>query len=119
MKLLLDEMLHERIAQELRKRGHDVEAIQRNVELEGRDDAAVLRHATASGRVLVTDNIEDFVRLHQLFLAEGEDHKGILLASSAKLPRSKRTIGLWVTALHSFLRENPRQSLKNECRWLP
>lgn len=118
MKLLLDEMLHSGIAQQLRKRGHDVEAIQGNMELEGQEDAAVLRLATASGRVLVTDNADDFTRLHRLFLAEGEDHDGILLASSRNLPRSKRTIGLWVRTLHAFLTSNATKSLKNECRWL-
>ena len=117
MKLLLDEMLHASIARELRKRGHDVEAIQGNVELEGQDDVAVLKLATASDRALVTDNVDDFMRLHRLFLADGEDHAGILLASSRNLPRSKQTIGVWVKTLHAFLRSNPT-SLKNECRWL-
>ena len=118
MKLLLDEMLHPSIAQQLRKRGYDIEAIQGNADLEGQEDAAVLRLATASSRVLVTDNVDDFVRLHRLFLAEGEDHAGILLASPRNLPRSKRTIGLWVKTLSAFLRASSSESLKNECRWL-
>lgn len=117
MKLLLDEMLHASIARELRKRGHDVEAIQGNVELEGQDDVAVLRLATASDRALVTDSVDDLMRLYRLFLADGEDHVGILLASSRNLPRSKQTIGVWVKTLHAFLRSNPT-SPKNECRWL-
>ena len=109
-------MLHPSIAPQLRKRGHDVEAIQGNVEPEGQEDDPVLRLAAASSRVLVTDNADDFTRLHRLFLAEGEDHAGLLLASSRNLPRSKRTIGLWVRTLHAFLTSNATRSLKNECR---
>jgi predicted nuclease of predicted toxin-antitoxin system len=119
VKLLLDEMLDASIAHGLRKRGYDVAAIQRDAALEGKDDPDVLRTATQQNRVLVTNNVEDFARLHQRFLADGEEHAGIILVSSRSLPRSKRTIGLWVQTLVEYLDGNPTTSLKNECRWLP
>lgn len=118
MKLLLDEMLDASIADELRKRGRDVDAIQGNAELEGKRDADLLRRATDLDRVVVTDNVQDFARLHQRFLAAGTDHAGILLVSPKRLPRSKRTIGLWVEALDVYLRDNRQTSMKNLCDWL-
>ncbi len=118
MKILLDEMLDAGMAGQLRQRGHDAEAVQGNPELEGAKDPDLLRAARELDRVLVTDNVRDFVRLHQRFLASGEDHAGLVLASPARFPRSKRTIGAWVNALDRYLREHAEASLKNLCTWL-
>jgi predicted nuclease of predicted toxin-antitoxin system len=118
VKLLLDEMLNARIAEQLRRRGHDAEAIQGNAELEGKKDPEVLRAARELARVIVTDNVQDFTRLHQLFLASAEDHAGIILVSPSRFPRSKRTIGMWVKALDTFLRHHSETSLKNTITWL-
>jgi uncharacterized protein with PIN domain len=118
VKLLLDEMLDAGIAEQLRHRGHDAEATQGNPGLEGKKDPDLLRAARELDRVVVTDNVQDFARLHQRFLASSEDHGGIILASPAQFLRSKRTIGLWVEALDTFLHDNAETSLKNICTWL-
>ncbi len=118
MKLLLDEMLDASIAEQLRRRGHDAEAAQGNAGLEGKKDPDLLRAARQLDRVIVTDNVQDFARLHQRFLASGEDHAGIILVSPTRFPRSKRTIGIRVEALDTFLHDHAEASLKNLCRWL-
>ena len=118
MKLLLDEMLDATIAEQLCRRGHDVAATQGNAQLEGKQDPELLRAALELDRALVTDNVADFARLHRQCLAAGEEHSGIVLASPARFPRSKRTIGIWVEALVAFLERHEGASLKNTCTWL-
>lgn len=119
MKLLLDEMLDASIAEQLRKLGHDVEAVQGNAELEGRTDPELLRAASERGRVLVTDNVQDFARLHQQFVRSGEAHAGILLASPRRYPRAKGTIRKWAAGLDTFMRAHEKGSLESQVYWLP
>jgi predicted nuclease of predicted toxin-antitoxin system len=119
VKLLLDEMLDPTIAEQLTGRGHDVEAVQEHAELQGRTDTDLLRAALELGRVMVTDNVQDFARLHQQLIRAGDDHTGILLASPARYPRAKRTIRLWTEALHTYLEGHGKASLANLCEWLP
>jgi predicted nuclease of predicted toxin-antitoxin system len=119
VRLLLDEMLHKEIAVQLRKRRHDVEAVKEVDELRGLKDVELLRAATSRGRALVTDNVDDYSDLHSSFLGRSEDHAGIVLASSRSLPRSKATIGLWVSALDALLRQDRSPtSMINNCIWL-
>jgi len=118
VKLLLDEMLDATIAERLRQRGHDVVTVQGDSDLQGKKDPELLQAARAMRRVLVTDNVQDFARLHQQFLAANEAHAGILLAAPASFPRSKRTIRIWVTALDRYLRESGQASLDGLCTWL-
>lgn len=119
MKLLLDEMLDVTIAAQLRNRGHDVEAVQGNAELEGRTDPDLLRAASEGGRILVTDNVQDFARLHKQFVRSGESHAGILLVSSRRYPRAKGTIRKWADGLDKFLKAHEEGSLENQTYWLP
>jgi len=121
LKLLLDEMLDPRIAVQLRARGHRVRDVQEESVLRGESDRTLLRLAELSYEALVTDNVADFCRLHDEFMVHRNDHAGIILASPARFPRSKRTVGLWVDALDRLLVEfgaNGRRSLRNECHWL-
>ena len=118
MKLLLDEMLHPTIAEQLCRRGYDVAATQGNAELEGKQDRELLRAAGEQDRAIVTDNVADFALLHRQFLAAGEEHSGIILASPARFPRSKRTLGIWIEAVATFLEGHEGASIKNTCTWL-
>lgn len=119
MRLLLDEMLDPAIAEQLRKRGHDVEAVQGDVELEGRADPDLLRAASERARVLVADNVQDFARLHQRFARSGEAHAGILLVSPRRYPRAKGTIRKWVDGLEKFLNAHEGDPLESQSYWLP
>lgn len=111
-------MLDATIAEQLRKRGHDVTAVQGEPELEGKKDPELLRAARDQGRVLVTDNVQDFARLHQQFVRARENHAGILLASPATFPRSKKTISVWVKALDRLLKDQSDADWGNLCGWL-
>jgi predicted nuclease of predicted toxin-antitoxin system len=57
--VLLDEMLPGDIADELRSKGHDVLAVAADPALLALPDDQILAHATATGRALVTANIND------------------------------------------------------------
>lgn len=119
MKLLLDKMLDPAIGEQLRKHGWDVQAVQDDASLMGKNDLEILRAARGVGRVLVTDNVADYARRHNRFIAGGEDHCGLLFASPASLPGSKRTIGPWVTAIGRFLEsQSDDKALLNSCTWL-
>jgi len=99
--LLLDEMFSPVIAQQLRARGHDVIAVAADPRLRALDDAELCEWARSNGRRLVTENVKDFRPL-----LSGEQAKagpGILLTSSRTFPRSRRSVGLLVTALESWL----------------
>jgi predicted nuclease of predicted toxin-antitoxin system len=64
LRLLLDEHYTFTIAEELRRRAVDAVAIQmERPELEGQDDALILRTATAERRVVVTNNVRDYAPL--------------------------------------------------------
>jgi uncharacterized protein with PIN domain len=119
VKLLLDEMLDVAIAEQLRKRGHDVEAVQGNAELEGRKHPELLRAAFGRDRILVTDNVQDFARLHQQFMRSGEAHSGILLVSPRRHPRAKGTNRKWADGLDRFLKAHETDSLDSQVCWLP
>jgi hypothetical protein len=71
-------------------------------------DEELLRWARSEERVLVTENVRDFMPIHQAFLARGDHHAGILFTSPRKFPRRTDTIGTLITALADFLDTHPR-----------
>ena len=116
MRLILDEMLDRAIAEQLRGRGWDVEAIQENPDLRGVADESLLELLLVSKQALVTDNVVDFAPLHTDFLANGRHHAGLVFG---KIQRSKATIGIWVTAIDGLLtRLESKSDLGDDCVWL-
>ncbi len=120
MKLLLDEMLDRELAVQLRRRGHDVVAVQERPDLWGTPDEVLLCEvAYREGRVLVTDSLRDFLPLHTAILDSGGHHAGMLLAPAGKYLRAKRALGHWVTALDTYLSTLPEGSgLADTYAWL-
>ncbi len=119
MRLLLDEMYPPRIALQLRKRGHDVVAVAERPELRTMDDEILLGAATADARVLVTENLIDFVEIANLYTAERRDHTGVILVSSKTFPRTEHGIGVLIRALDSFLSAHLRdRALAAGVHWL-
>jgi predicted nuclease of predicted toxin-antitoxin system len=57
-RLLLDEMFHPRIAEELRARGHDCLAVVADADLRRSSDEDLLQRAAGDGRALVTSRFE-------------------------------------------------------------
>jgi predicted nuclease of predicted toxin-antitoxin system len=99
VKLLLDEMIGPRVAQELRARGLDVIAVAEGADLRALPDDAVLDVAREDGRAVVTLNIGDFARLHQRSLAEGRRHPGMVMVTAHAFPQNRGFVGALVNAL--------------------
>lgn len=102
-RLLLDEMLSDDLARQLRAHGHDVVAAVADPKLVGLPDSAVLAHATAEARVVVTRNIKDFIGLDAQYRAGSSTHAGIVLISTKTFPQDRSATGALVQALEKFL----------------
>jgi len=89
VKFLLDEMFPPRLADELCVRGMDALAVVHEPGLAARPDSDILEHAADEGRVLVTENIRDFARLHSEWLAQNRSHPGILFVSTKAYPYNR------------------------------
>lgn len=107
MRLLLDEQLSRVLAEELRRRGHDVVAVVETDLRQARDDV-ILAWATAQGRAVVTNNIRDFRLLHTGHLMSSRSHCGIVLVPSAAHSLHARAPGRLVAALDSLLHAHPQ-----------
>lgn len=116
MKLTLDHHYATAIAAELRARGHDVTtALERGWHTE--DDETLLHLCQQEGRALLTNNVADFTAIAARWQSTGRSQPGIVFTSDASMPRSKRTIGLFVAALDTLLTAEP-DAIINQLRWL-
>lgn len=107
MRLLLDEMIGPRVAQELRARGIDVIAVAERADLRASSDDAVLEFARETGRAVVTLNIGDFARLHRQSLVEGRRHPGIVMVTGHAFPQNRGFVGALVNALTAVEKSSP------------
>jgi predicted nuclease of predicted toxin-antitoxin system len=77
MRLLLDAHVSgRRIGAALRKRGHDVLAVDEERELDGCPDEELLQLASGERRILVTFDAADFPRICRAWLEAGRPHHG-------------------------------------------
>jgi hypothetical protein len=119
VRLCLDEHYPPQIAVELRARGHDVVSVNERPELVSLSDAELLAAMAVERRALVTENVADFAPLARQLAATGEHHHGLVFTSPRSLPRSRRTIGVYVTALAALLERFPgRDALTGHTQWL-
>lgn len=98
-KLLLDEMLSPRIAEQLRRRGHDVIAITERPDLVGSSDEQVLILGAAEDRAVVTLNVADFAALHADWQTQGRSHGGVAYVSTVTFPQDRAFVGALVRSL--------------------
>ena len=119
MRLLLDEMFSPAIAQALRARGHDVEAIKEHQDWIGLSDRDVIALARREQRAIVTDNLRHFRPLHaELIAPGGEGHAGLVFVPTTHR-RTKADVGRLITALEAKLAEFPGEAdLANGETWL-
>ena len=104
MKLLVDEMWPAAIAEQLRRRGHDVVALTERTELRGAPDEAIIVVALVEGRAIFTENIDDFVPLISVEIQAGRPHPKLILTTDERYPRrDPRTLGRVVSALDVLL----------------
>ena len=117
MKLALDHHYSKAIAEELRRRGHDVvSALERGWEME--DDEPLLTACGAEHRTLLTNNVGDFTVIVRRWAVEGRRHTGLIFTDSA-LPRGRSTIGTYVELLDQLLRSNQKdEAFLDRVHWL-
>lgn len=118
MKLLLDEM-YPPVAEQLRRRGHDVDAVVEAAALRGQPDAEVFSAAQDARRAVVTENVRDFVPLAAEYAGVDRGHHGLILLDASTYPRgSSRTVGRMVTALERLLGRRPGEPADSFVHWL-
>jgi len=109
VKLVLNEMWSSEIARQLRARGFDVVAA---TELPRRyravPDHEFFRRAQEDGRVVVTDNVRDFMMIVAERADRAESHEGVVFALRPAFYRGRPGIvGEMTRALESLLRSDP------------
>ena len=117
MKALLDEQLSPRIAELLRDRGHDVQAVINRRDLAGRSDRVILEIAAGEERAVITNNVKDFRPLAAERLARGDSHAGLILIPSART-RTRGAVEILANAIEQVLSEHP-DGLPASERWVP
>jgi hypothetical protein len=119
LKLLLDEMYPPAIAEQLRERGHDVEAVTERAELRALADVDIFMLAQREQRSIVTENIDDFSVIADGHDERGQAHHGLILVPPSSYRRgSPRTIGRIVVALERLLSELPETNPTSPRLWL-
>ena len=86
MKLLLDEQISGKVADRLRKQGHDVIAVTADSTLRGLSDPDLFDAAQQQKRVVVTYNRSDFEALVRDYAATGRDHHGLVIVHPGRFP---------------------------------
>ncbi len=120
MRLCLDELYSQSIAESLRERGHDVISVHERPDLEGLKDAQLFPLLTGEHRAILTENWPDYQEEMSAAARSGRDHYGVLFTSRARMPRSRETIGLYIRVLDDVLQRHPDDdALLNSYRWLP
>lgn len=117
MKALLDEQLSPRIAELLRDRGHDIQAVVDRRDLAGRSDRVILEIAAAEERAVITNNVKDVRPLAAERLARGESYAGLILLPSTRT-RTRGAVEMLGNAIGQILHEHPDGLPATEC-WVP
>jgi predicted nuclease of predicted toxin-antitoxin system len=121
LRLLLDEMIPPQVVRGLREAGYDVQAIKRDRnDLLGSSDLELVRCMATERRTIVTNDVDDFQKLHDQFLATGDEYQGMVFTFDATMPRTKDAIPQWVQTLTKLLAQHTdNDSLQNQILHLP
>ncbi|HET6882596.1 MAG TPA: DUF5615 family PIN-like protein [Pirellulales bacterium] len=90
-RFLTDEDVYADIAIRLRQHGIDAVSTPEVGRLT-EDDPSQLEWATQNGRVLMTFNVGDFVKLHGEWLRNGKHHAGIVVSEQSELGKTLRRL---------------------------
>lgn len=119
MRLLLDEHIDKALAEQLRRRGHDVVAVTEEQDLIGTADDALLEWASGQRRAIVTYNARHFMALVGYRLATLRPFSGVVLLSVHRFPEGKERFGQLLRALEELLAAHPGDdALLNRYVWL-
>jgi hypothetical protein len=111
--LYLDEdALQDALVQALRNAEVDVVTVAEVNRFSSTDEEQLI-WATQQGRTIYSFNVGDFHYLHRLFLAQGRNHSGIILA-----PQQRYTIGEQCRGLLKLLKERSSEEIANQLVFL-
>jgi hypothetical protein len=110
IRFYMDEDIHNSIGAALRQRGYDALTV-REANRNGLSDAEQLAYAAVHNRVLLSFNAADYITLHLEYLAQGQEHAGIVISS--QIP-----IGETVRRLLLLLDQVTADEIRNQLRWL-
>jgi predicted nuclease of predicted toxin-antitoxin system len=96
VKLLLDEMISAIVAEQLRGRARDVDAIAERRELRRLTDHDVFECAQTTERSLVTYNRDDFLELDRRFRHENRRQFGIVVSKPRRFPQGRHRSARWL-----------------------
>ncbi|MGB3681325.1 MAG: DUF5615 family PIN-like protein [Rubrobacteraceae bacterium] len=116
MRILLDAHVSGRpVGKALAEGGHDVRALDSEIELEGLSDPEVLNLAATESRVLVTANVRDFEPLLREWAGEGRPHPGVIL-----IPSSVRNeaFGVLISGVRKTIENTTQETWTNRVEWL-
>lgn len=116
MRILLDAHISGRtVGKALAENGHEVRALDSEIELEGLPDPEVLELAASESRILVTANIRDFEPLLREWIGEGRQHAGVIL-----IPSSVRNeaFGALISGVQNTLDRHAQDEWTNRVEWL-
>ncbi len=102
-RLYLDEDVPVQVAPPLRAAGFDVLTTREAGRLKA-EDPDQLAFAAREGRVLITLNLDDFVRFTKQFAAEGLPHAGVLILSRSF---ARGDYGSMARAIEAYVRNHP------------
>lgn len=117
VKALLDEHFSCQVAELLRERGLEVEAIVERKDLPAASDREVMEVASDEQRAVVTNNIKDFRSIAAERLTDGRGHAGLILVPSSRGRRREHT-GALANAIEALMRAHPDGMLDTE-HWVP
>lgn len=103
MKLLLDEMISAVVAEQLRARRRDVEAVSERRELRGLSDADLFAYAQSAERSIVTYNRDDFLELDRRYRGEDRPHCGIVILNPRRFPQGPVSVGPLASSLDRLM----------------
>ena len=116
MRILLDAHISGRtVGKALTEGGHDVRALDSEMELEGLSDPEVLELATAEGRVLVTANIRDFEPLLREWAGESRPHTGMILVPASV---KNEAFGVLISGVQETLADITQEGWIDRVEWL-
>ncbi|MHB1928778.1 MAG: DUF5615 family PIN-like protein [Acidimicrobiales bacterium] len=119
MKLLLDTHHSRLAAKRLRAAGYDVTEAADDPALASLPDEDLLRAASRSGRVVVTENARDFDRIVRTWVVAGEHHAGVVFTSPRRYHRGSNSYPAnLVSALATLMADPPSGDL-DWVYWLP
>jgi hypothetical protein len=118
VRLLLDAMYTPVIAEQLRRRGHDVVSARERPRLAELSDESLLAFAQSQRRAIVTENVPDFLGLDAQYREQSRDHFGMILTTDHGYSRhAAGGIGRLVTTLDAWLQAHPEEATGNSLVW--